>query len=79
LIHFRGDETQKKDLLMWLEGWSLCLGRLNEIRTGTKTDRLLDIHIITDEDIKNRDSYAVKIGSVHDPALPLSLGTELGK
>jgi len=79
LIHFRGDETQKKDLLMWLEGWSLCLGRLNEIRTGTKTDRLLDIHIITDEDIKNRDSYAVKIGSVHDPALPLSIGTELGK
>lgn len=79
LIHFKGDENQKKELLLWLDGWSLCLGRLNEIRTGTKTDKLLDIHIINDEDIKNRDSYAVKIGSSHDPALPLSLGTELNK
>ncbi|MBP7508500.1 MAG: nucleotidyltransferase domain-containing protein [Prolixibacteraceae bacterium] len=79
LIHFKGNENQRNDLLLWLDGWSLCLGRLNEIRTGTKTDKLLDIHIITDEDIQKRDSYAVKIGSSHDPALPLSLGTELNK
>ncbi len=79
LIHFKGNENQKRELLIWLDGWSLCLGRLNEIRTGTKTDKLLDIHIITDEDIKKRDSYAVKIGSSHDPALPLSMGNELDK
>lgn len=79
LIHFKGNENQKKELLLWLEGWSLCLGRLNEIRTGTKTDKLLDIHIITDEDIKKRDSYAVKIGSSHDPALPLCMGNDINK
>ncbi|HSW39354.1 MAG TPA: nucleotidyltransferase domain-containing protein, partial [Acidobacteriota bacterium] len=69
LIHFEGTPGQEKDLLTWLEGWSLCLSHLNYLRTGYKTDGLLNAHIITDEDIKNQTSYAVKIGSVSDPAL----------
>jgi hypothetical protein len=35
---------------------------------------LIDVHIVTDEDIKNRTSYAVKIGAVTDAARPLAIG-----
>ncbi len=77
LIHFIGNEKQRNELLLWLEGWSLALGQINFLRTGYKTDGLLDIHIITDEDIKKRDSFAIKIGAVSDPARPLPLGVAL--
>lgn len=75
LIHFEGDDDQQKELKIWLEGWSLSLSQINERRTGYKTDGLLDINIITDEDIKNRTSYAVKIGAISDAALPLTMGS----
>ncbi len=79
LIHFIGNEKQKSELLSWLEGWSLALSQINFLRTGYKTDGLLDVHIITDEDIKKRDSFAIKIGAVSDPARPLPMGTALKK
>jgi len=37
-------------------------------------DGLLDVHFVTDEDIRNRTSYAVKIGAVTDAARELALG-----
>jgi len=77
LIHFRGSEEQKKNLEHWLEGWSLSLAELNYLRTGYKSDGLLDVHIITDEDIENKTSYAVKIDAPTDAARPLSVGTAL--
>ncbi|MBN2350408.1 MAG: nucleotidyltransferase domain-containing protein [Bacteroidales bacterium] len=73
LIHFRGTENQRNELMLWLEGWSLCLSRINFLRTGAKTEQLLDIHIITDKDIEKRTSYAIKIGAMNDTALPLSI------
>lgn len=73
LIHFRGSETQRKSLEIWLEGWSLCLDEMNYLRTGYRTGGLLDIHIVTDEDIANKTSYAVKIGAVTDAARPLPM------
>jgi predicted nucleotidyltransferase len=74
LIHFTGNRTQRKDLLNWLEGWSLCLSHMNYLKTGHKTDGLINAHLITDQDIRNRTSYAVKIGAITDPALPIPLG-----
>ena len=77
LVHFIGTEEQQKELNSWLEGWSLALSQINFLRTGHKTDGLLDVHIITDKDIENRDSFAIKIGAVSDPARPLPIGTAL--
>jgi len=77
LIHFVGDKKQQEGLVSWLEGWSLSLSEINLRRTGYKTDGLLDIHLITDEDIEKRTSYAVKIGAVTDGATPLPLGINL--
>lgn len=71
LIHFRGDEKQRLGLTAWLEGWSLCLDHFNFLKTGYRTGGLLDFHIITDDDIINKTSYAIKIDAVTDAAKKL--------
>ena len=76
LIHFLGSEKQKQQLVLWLEGWSLCLAEINFSRTGYKSDGLLDYNLLTDEDIAKKTSYAVKIGAVTDAARPLTLKTQ---
>jgi len=73
LIHFRGSAEQREDLIVWLDGWSLCLDEMNYLRTGYRTGGLLDVHIVTDEDIENKTSYSVKIGAVTDAARSLPL------
>ncbi|MBM3307405.1 MAG: PEP/pyruvate-binding domain-containing protein [Candidatus Eisenbacteria bacterium] len=73
LAHFRGTDLQRADLTAWLEGWSLCLDEMNYLRTGYRTGGLLDVHVVTDEDITNKTSYAARIGAVTDPARPLTL------
>ena len=74
LIHFAGTEGQRKELLTWLEGWSLSLSQINYLRTGFKTNGLLDVHLVTDEEVQNRSGYAAMIGSMLDAARPLALG-----
>jgi pyruvate,water dikinase len=71
LFHFRGTPSQREDLVRWLEGWSLCLDEINYLRTGYRSGGLLDVHVITDEDIAKKTSYAAKIDAVTDAARPL--------
>ena len=73
LIHFTGTPQQKEKLLQWLEGWSLCLSEMNFLRTGYRSDGLLDIHLVSDEDIARKSSFAVKIGAITDAARPLGM------
>jgi predicted nucleotidyltransferase len=74
LIHFRGNDEQRAELLLWLDGWSTSLAHMNYLRTGYRTEGLLDVHIITDEDIAAKTSYAVKTEAVTDAARPLRMG-----
>jgi predicted nucleotidyltransferase len=74
IVHFAGTEAMRRDLELWLEGWGRCLGEMNYFRTGYRSDNLLDVHIVTDEDIARRTSYAAKIGAVTDAARPLAVG-----
>ena len=74
LVHFVGTDEQRRDLEQWLEGWSLSLSEINYLRTGYRTEKLLDVHLVTDEDIARRTSYAAKIGAVTDAARELPLG-----
>ncbi len=46
------------------------------MRTGHKTEGLLDIHLVTDEYIATWTSCAAKIGAVTDAARPLAIGKE---
>jgi pyruvate,water dikinase len=73
LIHFRGNNKQRNELLIWLDGWSLCLAEMNYLRTGYKVDKILDVHLVTDDDIKNHESFASKIGAVTDAAKEIRL------
>lgn len=73
LIHFNGTKKQRSELMIWLEGWSLSLDEMNFHRTGSRTGGLLDVHFVTDEDIANKNSYALKIGAITDAARPLPM------
>ncbi len=63
IVHFKGTEEQKEKLMAWLNKFGKKLEEENKERTGLKTDSILDIHLITDEDIKKRDSWATHITS----------------
>ena len=73
LIHFGGTEEEREEVLLWLEGWSLSLAEINYLRTGYSSSGLLDVHLVTDKDLREKTSYAVKIGAVTDAARPLRL------
>jgi hypothetical protein len=73
MLHFHGNEDQENQLLLWLEGWSRCLAEINFLRTGYPTDGLLDVHLVTDKDIAERSSFAVKIDAVTDSARKLPM------
>ncbi len=74
LVHLDGRDRVRPDLQLWLEGWSHCLAEVNYLRTGYKSEGLLDVHFVTDADIEQKTSYASKIGAVTDAARPLALG-----
>jgi len=73
LVHYDGSEEHRRALEAWFEGWSLSLAELNFLRTGVKTAGLLDVHYVTDDDIRRQTSYAVKIGAVTDAARQLPM------
>jgi len=74
IVHIAGDERQREDLLLWLDGWSRSLAEVNYLRTGYRSEGLLDVHLITDEDLELRTSFAAKIDAVTDAAHSLPLG-----
>ena len=73
LLHFTGTDEQRRELMLWLEGWSCCLAEMNFLRTGYRCDGLLDVHLVTDADIATESSYAVKIGAITDAARELPM------
>jgi hypothetical protein len=74
LVHVEDDAGKRRLLAEWLAGWSLCLAEVNYLRTGYRSDGLLDVHYLTDTDIARGTSYSAKIGAVTDAARPLPLG-----
>ena len=71
IVHQEANDDSRRLLEGWLEGWSLCLSEMNYLRTGYRTEGLLDVKIVTDEDFKNHSSFASKIGAITDPARAL--------
>jgi predicted nucleotidyltransferase len=73
IVHTNGNDAAHRELMTWLEGWSESLAEMNYLRTGYRTNGLLDVHLVTDEDIARQTSYAAKIGAVTDAARPLPM------
>jgi len=61
IVLFAGSSQQENLLRAWFEGWSLCISEMNYVRTGYKTDGMIDLHIVTQKDIENKSSFAVMI------------------
>jgi len=76
LIHFKGTEEQREKLQVWFEEWGKKLDEENKQRTGLATGDLLDVHIITDEDIKKKTSWASHITSPHMSVKKINLKKE---
>ncbi len=73
IVHFDGTDEQKEKLSIWFNAWSMCLDHINYLKTGYRCGGLLDVHFVTDEDIKNKSSFAVKINAVTDAAKKLEI------
>jgi pyruvate,water dikinase len=67
------NDAQRLILESWIDGWSRALAKINYLHTGYIMDKLLDVHIVTDKDIQDGNSYAIKINSLVDPATPLRI------
>lgn len=49
-VDFRGSNEQKRDLTMWIEGWSLCLGQVAYQQTGQPfPNGILNVHWLSGE------------------------------
>ncbi|MFP4527278.1 MAG: nucleotidyltransferase domain-containing protein [Candidatus Kapaibacterium sp.] len=73
IVHHRGSPDQLRRFEVWIDGWSLCLAGINRRKTGYPTHRLIDLHIVTDEDIENKTCWAAKLTSTEDRAEPLAI------
>jgi predicted nucleotidyltransferase len=78
IVHVGDDQARRRELELWLKGWSMALAAVNFLRTGYETHELLDVHYVTDVDIADQRSYAAKIGAVTDAARPLPMSTVEG-
>jgi predicted nucleotidyltransferase len=78
LVHFDGDQKSKEKMEAYIEGWSQCLARLNFEKTGVEMQEgLIDLHVITTEDIENQEnSFAAMIGSHSNSARLLKKNRE---
>ncbi len=76
LVHFKGTEEQREKLQAWFEEWGKKIDEENKQRTGIATGDLLDVHIITDEDIKKKTSWASHITSPYMSVKKINLKKE---
>jgi hypothetical protein len=74
IVHSNGDPSRIEDLKLWLQGWGLCLSEMNLMKSGYSiSDSLIDLHVITDEDIRKKSSYALMLTAVTDRARPIKV------
>jgi predicted nucleotidyltransferase len=57
IIHSNAKQSEKDDFLKWAEGWNSALKSINYNRTGFQLDNILDIAIVSDEDIEANQFY----------------------
>jgi len=67
-----GDERQRSDLRVWLEGWSLCLAELSLQLYGLPSQGLLDVKLLDSEEEKREIPSFSKAGKTLQP---LPVGT----
>jgi pyruvate,water dikinase len=74
VFHVGEDRRRHQDLLLWLEGWSRSLAEENHRTSGHRSEGLLDVHLVNDEEVHRREGFAAHIGATTNAARPLELG-----
>ncbi len=76
LIHFGGDPGQRARLEAWLEGWSEALTEVNHARTGLRVEPMLDVTLLSDEDLAEGRGAAARVTAMTGAARRLPLAGE---
>ncbi len=63
IVHISDDKEKKGKLENWFSKWDKKLVEENKERTDVEVDNILDVHYVTDADIKNNTSWASHIKS----------------
>jgi hypothetical protein len=79
LVHFQGRPQQRKELEIWLRGWSLALAEMNHLRTGLRSDGLLDVHFAGGEQVVDKTSAAAFVKLPPEAIKELPLGNATAK
>jgi predicted nucleotidyltransferase len=79
LVHFQGRPAQRKELETWFYGWSLALAETNHLKTGIRTDGLLDVHFTGGETAVDRNAAAAIVHLPPEAVKELTLGDETAK
>ena len=75
LVHTDAEESQKELLKTWIDGWSQCLAEINYERTGYRLNKLIDLHLVTTREMKDKkSSFATMIGSLDNSATLIRKG-----
>jgi len=75
LVHVAdGASPERRELELWLDGWSRALAEFNFLRTGVRREGLLDVAFVDDDDVARGRGLASRIDAVTDPARALPLG-----
>ncbi|HVP90815.1 MAG TPA: PEP/pyruvate-binding domain-containing protein [Terriglobales bacterium] len=75
-VHFQGTPQQRKELEVWLQAWSVSLAEMNFLRTGFHSEGLLDVHILSGDDVKGPASVAARVNAPPDAVQELPLGSK---
>jgi hypothetical protein len=75
IIVCAGDEQRKRDLLNWLEGWSLCLAEVSFQVYGIPSKGLLDVRLLDPDQAKVEIAAFTSAGQTLQP-LPVGARSE---
>jgi pyruvate,water dikinase len=77
IVLFDGTPKQKRELSIWLDGWSLCLDEINYMRTGIKGSGLLDVTFVNNQDIKTDEDILKNVDIIGNEGIKkLTLANE---
>lgn len=69
MAHCVNDEEKQMLFKTWIEGWGKCLTVFYKEMTGIEIEgSIVDLHIITDEDISKKTSFGIMLSSVSNSA-----------
>ncbi len=76
IVHFDGHPLHRRELEIWLEGWSLSLAEVNHQRTGYRTDGLLDVRFLEGLEKDGKTRAASLVGLPEEAVRDLPLGNK---